>query len=95
MREVLQKEGEQFERTLETGMEILEAALKKSGSKSIDGDTIFKLHDTYGFPTDLTADIARERGLDADMAGYEESHAEAARHVAGRQQVRHGHERRA
>ena len=73
VREVLLKEGEQFERTLETGMEILEAALKKSGSNSIDGETIFKLHDTYGFPTDLTADIARERGLQADMAGYEKA----------------------
>jgi alanyl-tRNA synthetase len=71
VRDVLLKEGEQFARTLETGMEILEAALKKSGSKTIDGDTVFKLHDTYGFPTDLTADIARERGLTADMAGYE------------------------
>src|SRR3954470_22027027 len=71
VRDVLLKEGEQFARTLETGMEILEAALKKSGSNSIDGETIFKLHDTYGFPTDLTADIARERGLTADMAGYE------------------------
>jgi alanyl-tRNA synthetase len=69
--DVLLKEGEQFARTLETGMEILEAALKKSGSTTIDGETIFKLHDTYGFPTDLTADIARERGLTADMAGYE------------------------
>jgi len=70
VREVLLREGEQFERTLETGMEILEAVLK-NGSKTIDGETIFKLHDTYGFPTDLTADIARERGLAADMAGYE------------------------
>ena len=71
VREVLLREGEQFERTLENGMEILEAALKKSGGSTIDGETIFKLHDTYGFPTDLTADIARERGLAADMAGYE------------------------
>ncbi|HKU88902.1 MAG TPA: alanine--tRNA ligase [Steroidobacteraceae bacterium] len=71
VRDVLLREGEQFERTLENGMEILEAALKKSGGNTIDGETIFKLHDTYGFPTDLTADIARERGLTADMAGYE------------------------
>src|SRR5688572_12302910 len=61
VREVLLKEGEQFARTLETGMEILEAAIAKLGaSKTIDGDTVFKLHDTFGFPTDLTADIARE-----------------------------------
>jgi len=71
VRDVLLKEGEQFARTLETGMEILEAALKRSGSQTIDGETVFKLHDTYGFPTDLTADIARERGLSVDTAGYE------------------------
>jgi len=72
VRDVLRKEGEQFERTLETGMEILDAAIAKlGGSKVIDGNTVFKLHDTYGFPTDLTADIARERGLKIDMHGYE------------------------
>ncbi len=70
--EVLLKEGEQFARTLETGMQILDAAIAKLGkSKVIDGNTVFKLHDTYGFPTDLTADIARERGLAVDMEGYE------------------------
>jgi alanyl-tRNA synthetase len=72
VRDVLRKEGEQFARTLETGMEILEAAIAKlGGAKVIDGNTVFKLHDTYGFPTDLTADIARERGLAVDMEGYE------------------------
>jgi alanyl-tRNA synthetase len=77
VRDVLRKEGEQFERTLETGMEILEVTIGKLApgdtkeSRTIDGDTVFKLHDTYGFPTDLTADIARERGLQVDMAGYE------------------------
>jgi alanyl-tRNA synthetase len=72
VRDVLRKEGEQFARTLETGMEILDAAiLKLKGAKVIDGNTVFKLHDTYGFPTDLTADIARERGLAVDMEGYE------------------------
>jgi alanyl-tRNA synthetase len=70
--EVLFKEGEQFARTLETGMEILDVAIAKLGdAKVIDGATVFKLHDTYGFPTDLTADIARERGLSVDMEGYE------------------------
>ena len=70
--DVLFKEGEQFARTLETGMEILDAAIAKlGGAKVIDGNTVFKLHDTYGFPTDLTADIARERGLTVDMEGYE------------------------
>jgi len=72
VREVLFKEGEQFARTLENGMGILDAAIAKVGSaKVIDGDTVFKLHDTYGFPTDLTADIARERGLTIDVEGYE------------------------
>ena len=72
VRDVLRKEGEQFARTLETGMEILDAAIAKlGGAKLIDGNTVFKLHDTYGFPTDLTADIARERGLAVDMEGYE------------------------
>ncbi len=70
--EVLRKEGEQFARTLETGMEILDAAIAKLGAgKVIDGNTVFKLHDTYGFPTDLTADVARERGFTVDMEGYE------------------------
>jgi alanyl-tRNA synthetase len=70
--DVLLKEGEQFARTLETGMEILDAAIAKLGkSKVIDGNTVFKLHDTYGFPTDLTADIARERGLSIDTEGFE------------------------
>jgi alanyl-tRNA synthetase len=72
IRDVLLKEGEQFERTLETGMAILDAAISRLGAdKTIDGDTVFKLYDTFGFPTDLTADIARERGLKVDMAGYE------------------------
>jgi alanyl-tRNA synthetase len=72
VRDVLRKEGEQFARTLETGMAILDAAIAKlGGAKVIDGNTVFKLHDTYGFPTDLTADIARERGLTVDTEGYE------------------------
>jgi alanyl-tRNA synthetase len=77
VREVLRKEGEQFGRTLENGMEILDAAIAKLGPSSkdntqtIDGGTVFKLHDTFGFPPDLTADIARERGLKVDMPGYE------------------------
>jgi alanyl-tRNA synthetase len=72
VRDVLLKEGEQFERTLETGMTILDAAISKlGGGKTIDGETVFKLYDTYGFPVDLTSDIARERGLSIDSAGYE------------------------
>ena len=72
VQDVLRKEGEQFARTLETGMEILDAAIARlGGGKVIDGNTVFKLHDTYGFPTDLTADIARERGYTVDIEGYE------------------------
>ena len=72
IRDVLLKEGEQFARTLATGMALLDEAVAKQGaSKTIDGEVIFKLHDTYGFPPDLTADIARERNLAVDMAGYE------------------------
>ncbi len=74
VRDVLLKEGQQFERTLETGMTILDAAIAKVGaSKIIDGETVFKLYDTYGFPVDLTNDIARERGLTIDNAGYEQA----------------------
>jgi len=72
VRDVLLKEGQQFERTLETGMVILDAAIARlGGGKTIDGETVFKLYDTYGFPVDLTNDIARERGLAIDGAGYE------------------------
>jgi alanyl-tRNA synthetase len=72
VREVLLKEGEQFGRTLKNGMELLDAAIAKLGAdKTIDGETVFKLHDTFGFPLDLTADIARERGLKVDSDGYD------------------------
>ena len=77
VRDVLLKEGEQFARTLETGMVILDAAIASLGpgksdeTQIIDGETVFKLYDTYGFPVDLTNDIARERGLAIDSAGYE------------------------
>jgi alanyl-tRNA synthetase len=72
IRDVLLKEGEQFARTLATGMSLLDEAIARLGaSKAIDGAVVFKLHDTYGFPPDLTADIAREQGLTVDMAGYE------------------------
>ena len=71
IREVLLKEGEQFARTLSTGMTILDDAVSSLKGKEIPGDVIFKLYDTYGFPVDLTADIARERGLTIDEPGYE------------------------
>jgi alanyl-tRNA synthetase len=68
--EVLKQEEERFAETLENGMSVLESALA-SGEKLLDGDTVFKLYDTYGFPVDLTADICRERSVRIDMAGFE------------------------
>ena len=68
--EVLRQEEERFAETLENGMAVLESALA-SGEKLLDGDTVFRLYDTFGFPVDLTADIARERGVRIDMAGFE------------------------
>src|SRR3978361_1498616 len=63
--EVLQQEEERFFKTIANGMEILEAALA-TGTKQIDGETAFKLHDTFGFPVDLTGDVCRERGVTVD-----------------------------
>jgi len=68
--DVLKQEEEGFFRTIANGMEILEAALA-GGAKVIDGETAFKLHDTYGFPVDLTADVCRERGVTVDSAGFD------------------------
>jgi alanyl-tRNA synthetase len=68
--EVLKQEEERFAETLENGMAVLESALA-SGEKLLDGETVFRLYDTFGFPVDLTADIARERGVRIDMAGFE------------------------
>jgi len=68
---VLKQEEERFAETLENGMALLETAIGKMKGKTITGDTVFKLYDTYGFPLDLTADIARERGLAVDQSGFE------------------------
>ena len=68
---VLLAEEEQFAKTLDNGMAILDDALSELDDDVIPGDLVFRLYDTYGFPTDLTNDIARERGLSLDMAGYE------------------------
>ncbi len=70
---VLQKEERRFAETLDQGMEILEAAIAGMQGKEIPGEVAFKLYDTYGFPLDLTADIARERGLSVDQRGFEEA----------------------
>ncbi|MDY3198871.1 MAG: alanine--tRNA ligase [Pseudomonadaceae bacterium] len=68
---VLKTEEEQFARTLEQGLRILEQDLAELKGSEIPGDIVFKLYDTYGFPMDLTGDIARERGLTIDEAGFE------------------------
>jgi len=73
---VLRVEEERFAETLEQGMRILEQAIVGIQGDRIDGATVFKLYDTYGFPTDLTADVAREQGLSLDTAGFEWAMAE-------------------
>ena len=67
---VLLQEEVRFADTLENGMGVLEGALQ-SEDRMLDGETVFKLYDTFGFPLDLTADIARERGITVDLAGFE------------------------
>ncbi len=67
----LNEEEQQFARTLENGMTILEKAIGELSGSVIAGETVFKLYDTYGFPVDLTADIAREHDLTLDMPGFE------------------------
>ncbi len=69
--QVLLKEEQRFAETLEHGMKILQQAIDEMEGTVIDGNTVFKLYDTYGFPADLTADVAREQGLDVDYAGFE------------------------
>jgi alanyl-tRNA synthetase len=78
--EVLKTEEERFFETLANGMEILDTAL--ANSKELPGQVAFKLHDTYGFPLDLTQDVCRERGVTVDVAGFDE--AMAAQKAAGR-----------
>ena len=67
----LKKEEQRFIQTLDTGMCILEDAIQEISTNEISGEVAFKLYDTYGFPVDLTADIARERGLKIDMEGFD------------------------
>ena len=68
---VLKKEEEQFARTLDKGMAVLEAGLAELSGTVLPGELIFQLYDTFGFPTDLTNDVAREKGYSLDMDGYE------------------------
>ena len=68
--EIIHNEEKKFLETLDKGIEILEKEISRMGSKVIPGDIVFKLHDTFGFPFDLTADIAREQDLDLDEGGF-------------------------
>jgi len=70
---VLRIEEENFGRTLDRGMSILNSALDQLSGQVLDGETVFKLYDTYGFPADLTNDVARERGFSIDEAGFEQA----------------------
>ncbi|ENM5833325.1 alanyl-tRNA synthetase [Vibrio metoecus] len=70
---VLRIEEENFGRTLDRGMSILNDALDQLSGQVLDGETVFKLYDTYGFPADLTNDVARERGFSIDEAGFEKA----------------------
>jgi alanyl-tRNA synthetase len=76
-------EEEQFARTLADGMKVLEAAIADLDGKVIPGDVVFTLYDTHGFPTDLTNDVARERGLSIDEAGFEAAMAEQRQRSRG------------
>ncbi|EAA7150789.1 alanine--tRNA ligase [Salmonella enterica] len=69
--QVLKTEEEQFARTLERGLALLDEALAKLQGDTLDGETAFRLYDTYGFPVDLTADVCRERNIKVDEAGFE------------------------
>ena len=71
IRSVIQREEKQFARTLDQGLKILEADIAECDGQIIAGETVFKLYDTYGFPVDLTADIAREQNLRIDQEGFE------------------------
>lgn len=69
----LKQEEDQFAKTLGHGMQLLAGEMRDANGKRIDGETVFKLYDTYGFPVDLTADLAREKGFEVDMAGFEKA----------------------
>ena len=71
MERILRQEEERFAETLDQGMRILEEAIADLDGDVIPGETVFKLYDTYGFPLDLTADVARERALSVDLEGFE------------------------
>ncbi len=69
--DVLRREEQRFSETLEQGLRILDHEIERMSGREIAGEVVFRLYDTYGFPVDLTADVARERGLSVDMTGFE------------------------
>lgn len=69
--QVLKTEEEQFARTLERGLQLLDEELAKLSGDTLDGETVFRLYDTYGFPVDLTADVCRERNIKVDETGFD------------------------
>ncbi|UIV60801.1 alanine--tRNA ligase [Escherichia coli] len=80
--QVLKTEEEQFARTLERGLALLDEELAKLSGDTLDGETAFRLYDTYGFPVDLTADVCRERNIKVDEAGFEAAMEEQQRRRA-------------
>jgi len=87
---ILRQEEERFAETLDQGMRILEEAIAGLAGDVIPGDTVFMLYDTYGFPVDLTADVARERGLELDIDGYEVAMARQREQARGASQFKAG-----
>ncbi|KTS30700.1 alanine--tRNA ligase-related protein, partial [Pantoea dispersa] len=82
----LKNEEEQFAKTLERGLALLDDELAKLKGDTLDGETVFRLYDTFGFPADLTADVCRERNLKIDEAGFEaamEQQRQRAREASG------------
>ncbi|RLM19892.1 alanine--tRNA ligase [Brenneria alni] len=84
--QALKTEEEQFARTLERGLSLLDEEIKNLKGDTLDGETVFRLYDTYGFPLDLTADVCRERGLKVDEEGFDramEAQRQRAREASG------------
>ncbi|WP_411899789.1 alanine--tRNA ligase-related protein, partial [Salmonella enterica] len=82
--QVLKTEEEQFVGTLERGLALLEEELAKLQGDTLDGETAFRLYDTYGFPVDLTADVCREHNITVDEAGFEAAMEERRRRARER-----------
>lgn len=80
---VIKQEETRFAETLDQGMRLLENEIGNVADKTIPGEVVFKLYDTYGFPVDLTADVAREQGLDIDFAGFEAAMAQQRERARG------------